>query len=202
MATSEPGAATVPLLPPITSCPGEHLQGAEPLAVGPRFVRTAAMSRWHRPRSGVRWSDGRLSYQLWCVGHVQGGFLSTDAVPAGELVCGMCDGKAVGAGQEPDGPPGRELLFQPRHITPPKHCPGSRKDMFEELPGGRVGRCLVCSDLHSLRAMGGPYASRYAIVQHPPGPGLVAPCPFHRWRQLVARDGRAICSCGREETRP
>lgn len=193
---------TVALLPPVTMMDARLLAGAEALEEGPRFVRTLAMSRWHRPRSGVRWGTGRISYQLWCVGNVQGGFLSTDHPPAGDLVCAMCDGKSVGAGQEPDGPPGRELVFQPRHITPPKHCPGSRKELFEELPGGRVGRCLVCSDLSPLRAMGGPYASRYAIVQHPPGTGLVAPCPFHRWRSLVNRDGRAICSCGREETRP
>lgn len=190
---------TVSLLPPVTMMDARYLEGAEALEEGPRFVRTLGMSRWHRPRSGVRWGSGRLVYTLWCVGHVQGGFLSCDQVPAGDLVCGMCDGKAVGAGQETDGPPGRELLFQPRHITPPTNCPASRKEMFAELPGGRAGRCLACSDVHPLRVMGGPYNARYAIVQHSPGPGLVAPCPFHRWRQLVARDGRAICSCGREE---
>lgn len=192
---------TVALLPPVTMMDARLLEGAEALAEGPRFVRTLAMSRWHRPRSGVRWANGRISYSLWCVGHVQGGFLSTDQLPPGDLVCGMCDGKSVGAGQEETGPPGRELLFQPRDITPPKNCPGSRREMFEELPGGRVGRCLACSDIYPLRAMGGPYNSRCAIVQHPPGQGLVTPCPFHRWRRLVARDGRAICSCGREETR-
>lgn len=202
MATSEPGAATVPLLPPITSCPGEHLQGAEALLEGPRFVRTRAMTRWHRVRSGVRYGDGRLVYQLWCVGSVQGdSFLSCDELPDGDTVCGLCDGKAVGAGQD-TGPAGRQLVFNPRHIDPPKNCPGSRSSvLFVELPGGRAGRCLACSDVHPIRAMGGPYDPRTAITQHPPGPGLVQPCPFHRWRQLVARDGQILCSCGRETPR-
>ncbi|MEU1800828.1 hypothetical protein [Streptomyces sp. NPDC019937] len=189
----------VALLPPITGSHGPT--DAEPLTEGPRFVRTRAMTRWHRVRSGIRYTNGRLVYNLWCTGHVQGAtFLSCDTPPASEPVCGLCDGKAVGAGQEPDGPPGRQLLFSPRHINPPKNCPGSRTDMTEELPGGRAGRCLACSDTLPLRAMGGPYNPRWAIVQHPPGPGLVPPCPFHRWRQLTARAGTVVCSCGRDLT--
>lgn len=189
---------TVALFPPITgSAIGLDV---EPLTVGPRFVRTRAMSRWHRVRSGVRYGDGRTVYSLWCTGAVQGDFLAVDDTPVGETVCGLCDGKAVGAGQEPDGPEGRTLVFQPRHITPPKNCPASRSALYEELPGGRAGRCLVCSDVHPLRAMGGPYNPRYAIVQHPTGNALVAPCPFHRWRQLAVRDGRVVCDCGREAT--
>lgn len=190
---------TVALVPPIT---GSAVSlDTEPLTEGPRFVRTRAMSRWHRVRSGVRYGDGRTVYSLWCTGAVQGDFLSTDTPPAGDLVCGLCDGKAVGAGQEPDGPDGRTLVFQPRHIAPPKNCPASRSSLYEELPGGRVGRCLACGDHQPLRAMGGPYNPRYAIVQHPTGKGLVEPCPFHRWRQLVALDGRVRCACGRETTR-
>lgn len=189
---------TVALVPPIT---GSTVSlDTEALTEGPRFVRTRGMSRWHRVRSGVRYGDGRTVYSLWCTGAVQGDFLSTDNAPAEDLVCGLCDGKAVGAGQEPDGPDGRTLVFQPRHITPPKNCPGSRRSLYEELTGGRVGRCLVCGATEPLRAMGGPYNPRYAIVQHPTGAGLVAPCPFHRWRQLVTRDGRAACDCGRETT--
>jgi hypothetical protein len=190
---------TVALVPPIT---GSTVSlDTEALTEGPRFVRTRAMSRWHRVRSGVRYGDGRTVYSLWCTGAVQGDFLSTDDAPAEDLVCGLCDGKAVGAGQEPNGPDGRTLVFQPRHVTPPKNCPASRSSsLYEELPGGRVGRCLACGDHQPLRAMGGPYNPRYAIVQHPTGTALVAPCPFHRWRQLTIRNGRVLCDCGRETT--
>lgn len=197
---------TVLLLPPVTSAPVEFHAGAEALLEGPRFVRTRGMSRWHRPRSGAHYPDlDRTVYGLWCgytIGGSQraGAFLTAEEPPAGEPVCATCEGRAAGAGQDTS-PTGRQLLFSPRHITPPKNCPASRSSrLFEELPGGRAGRCLACSDVHPLRAMGGPYNSRYAIVQHPPGPGLVGPCPFHRWRQLTAQGGRAICACGREAT--
>ncbi len=192
---------TVALLPPVTGTPGRFLVGAEALLEGPRFVRTRAMTRWHRPRTGVRYGNGRVVYSFWCTGHVSGGFLSCDTPPAGDLVCGMCDGKAVGAGQEADGPAGRELVFSPRWIDPPTTCPASRSSsLYEELPGGRAGRCLACQDVQPLRAMGGPYNPRYAIVQHPTGQALVGPCPFHRWRQLTVRNGRVVCACGRETT--
>ncbi|MDX3298614.1 hypothetical protein PV569_33675 [Streptomyces scabiei] len=191
---------TVALLPPTTGYPGRI--NATALAEGPRFLRNPAMGRWHRPRSGLRRDDDQVTvYDLWCGSHVYGHTaLATDTVPRGDLVCATCDGRAVGSGQEPDGPAGRTLTFQPRHLGPPRNCPGSRTAMYEELPGCRVGRCLVCGDHHSLRAMGGPYASRYAIVQHPPGPGLVKPCPFHRWRALTARGGRIYCPCDTELT--
>jgi hypothetical protein len=193
---------TVALLPPVTSAPPDFHAGAEALTEGPRFVRTRGMSRWHRPRSGVRYPD-RTVYDLWC-GYAVGGsdragaYITAEEPPAGDKVCATCEGRAAGAGQEPASPTGRQLLFSPRHVDPPKNCPGSRSSvLFVELPGGRAGRCLACSDVHPLRAMGGPYSSRYAITQHPPGPGLVGPCPFHRWRTLTARGGRVLCACGR-----
>ncbi|MFE7954426.1 hypothetical protein [Streptomyces sp. NPDC057413] len=198
-------AVTVLLLPPVTSAPPDYLAGAEALLEGPRFVRTRGMSRWHRPRSGVRYPE-RTVFDLWC-GYAVGGsdrasaYITADEPPAGEPVCATCEGRAAGAGQEQTSPTGRQLLFSPRHIDPPKTCPGSRSsDLFTELPGGRAGLCLACGDVQPLRAMGGPYNPRYAIVQHPTGRGLVPPCPFHRWRQLTARNGRALCACGRETT--
>ncbi|MFE4697250.1 hypothetical protein ACFRIC_09170 [Streptomyces sp. NPDC056738] len=141
-------------------------------------------------------------YGAWCgygIGGSEraGAFLAADEPPAGEPVCGTCEGRAAGAGQD-GSPTGRLLLFSPRDVAPPKNCPASRSSMYQELPGGRVGRCLACGDMQPLRAMGGPYNPRYAIVQHPTGQALVDPCPFHRWRQLTARDGRVLCACGRE----
>ncbi|MHB9861910.1 hypothetical protein [Streptomyces sp. YIM S03343] len=194
--TEQDPPATVLLLPPTTSYLGRI--EATALLEGPRFLRTAAMTRWHRPRSGHRrHGDQVVSYDLWCGPYIyEHKALTTGTVPAGDLICATCDGRAVGAGQETDGPAGRTLTFQPRHLTAPRHCPGSRTGMFEELPGGSVGRCLACQDNHPLRAMGGPYNSHYAIVQHPPGAGLVAPCPFHRWRGLTARNGHVYCPCG------
>ncbi|MGW0837106.1 hypothetical protein [Streptomyces prunicolor] len=195
---------TVLLLPPVTSAPADYHRGAEALTEGPRFVRTRGMSRWHRPRDGVRYDGGHTVYGLWC-GYSVGGsdkagtYVAADEPGDGEPVCATCEGRAAGAGHD-ESPTGRLLLFTPRHIDPPKNCPASRRGLFEALRGGRVGRCLVCGDMQPLRAMGGPYNPRFSIVQHPPGEGLVAPCPFHRWRSLTAVDGRAVCECGRQET--
>jgi hypothetical protein len=191
---------TVTLFPPLSY--GVADMGAEPLDEGPRFARTTGMSRWHRPRSGVRFPDGRTVYSLWCGQHAgglhkAGPLLTADSTPAGDLVCATCDGRSVGAGQETHGPAGRTLTFGPRGMTPPKYCPGSRTALYEPLPGGTTARCLACGDVHPIRAMGGPYASRCAIVQHPPGPALFTPCPFHRWRHPTARAGRLACACGR-----
>ncbi|MFJ8023334.1 hypothetical protein [Streptomyces sp. NPDC096311] len=193
---------SVLLLPPATY--SAVSLDIEALTDGPRFVRTRGMSRWHRPRSGTRYPKGRVVYGCWCgygVGGSEraGAFLAADEPPAGEPVCGTCEGRAAGAGQN-ESPTGRLLLFSPRDIDPPKNCPASRSSLYEELPGGRVGRCLACGDMQPLRAMGGPYNPRYAIVQHLTGQALVAPCPFHRWRELTTRDGRVVCACGREIT--
>lgn len=57
-------------------------------------------------------------------------------------------------------------------------------------------------DTAKSRAVGGPYDAQYAITQHPPGPGLVQPCPFHRWKALTARDGQIFCPCDTELTSP
>jgi hypothetical protein len=74
--------------------------------------------------------------------------------------------------------------------------------MYEQQHGGRVGRCLVCGTYEPIRAMGGPYNGRAALVQHPPGPDLVPPCPFHRWKHLVAVGDTALCSCTRDHAAP
>ncbi|MGK3093747.1 hypothetical protein ACG93S_28935 [Streptomyces sp. WAC01490] len=198
---------TVSLLPPISYGLAARIDDT-PLTEGPRFVRTGGMSRWHRPRSGVLMADARTIYTVWC-GQQAGGssrarpLLTAEAVLDGLPVCATCDGRAVGAGQEEDGPAGRRLLFGPRTLTPPRWCPGSRTDLYESLPGGTTAQCLACRDAHPIRAMGGPYASRAAIVQHPPGEALFAPCAFHRWRHPVRiAEGRLACACGRPLTTP
>jgi hypothetical protein len=189
---------TVTLFMPVSTSMGSG-RDQEVLLEGPRFVRTRAMSRWHRVRAGVRHiAQDRISYHLWCGGgFVTGDFLARDEPLPGELVCGPCDGRAVGSGQEPNGPADRELTFTPRYSQPPRNCPGSRKGLFTEFPGGRVGSCLVCGDLQPLRSMGGPYNGRFGIVQHGPGQHLVTGCPFHAWQYLGQYDGQVVCSpCG------
>lgn len=197
----------VTLLPPISYSLAAHL-GEQALAEGPRFVRTGGMSRWHRPRSGVLMADGRTIYTVWCGQQVGGlsraaAMQTAETVPDDLPVCATCDGRAVGAGQESDGPANRRLLYGPRTLTPPRWCPGSRTDLHEVLPGGTVGRCLACRDTHPIRAMGCSYASRAAIVQHPPGEALFAPCAFHRWRHPArTAEGHLACACGRPLTTP
>jgi hypothetical protein len=195
---------TVSLFPP-TSSFGMYGPSHLALTEGPRFVRTGRMSRWHRVRSGVGYPDGLRVYSLWCTGSVRGeDFLSREDLADGDLVCATCDGRAVGAGQEPAGPEGRRLVFSPRDVDPPKYCPGSRVQLLtRSLPPGNVGQCLACGDLHVVRAMGGPYTPKAAVVQHPPGAALVDPCPFHAWRYLDPQDdGTVRCSCGRALTNP
>ncbi|WP_030267918.1 hypothetical protein [Streptomyces sp. NRRL B-24484] len=192
---------TVRLVPPVSSL-GLYGPADEPLAEGPRFVRTDRMARWHRIRSGVHRGDGRTVYTLWCGSFVRDDdFLSREQLRDDDLVCGPCDGRAVGSGQEPVGPAGRRLVFTPRDLAPPRVCPGSRDAALTAVDAaGTVGRCLACSDLHPVRAMGGPYNPRAAIVQHAPGARLVAPCPFHRWKYLTPGPDGIRCSCGRELT--
>ncbi|MFF5977154.1 hypothetical protein ACFY7C_37280 [Streptomyces sp. NPDC012769] len=195
---------TVVLLPPVTG--SVVALDVEPLDVGPRFIRTRAMSRWHRPRTGVQFSEGHVTYTVWCGqiigGRRRGGFLTAEQPREGELVCATCEGRAIGAGQEQAAPGSPLLVFSPRGLTPPRHCPGSRTSLYRLLSGGAAGECLACGDTHPLRAMGGPYASRTAIVQHDPGAALVAPCPFHRWRQPRHAEGTVQCACGRPMPAP
>ncbi|MFF7171571.1 hypothetical protein [Streptomyces pseudovenezuelae] len=184
----------VRLLPPVTGI--RDRSDAHALEEAPPLVRTRAMSRWHRPRSGYREGVGRVVLNLWCGPYVSGDYLTRTIPVTGERICGTCEGRAAGAGQIPQ-PEGRELVFNPRELHRPRYCPGSRTVLYQEQPGGRVGRCLVCSTYEPVRAMGGPYDPRFAITQHPPGPGLVSPCPWHRWKQLVAHDAHAVCACTR-----
>jgi hypothetical protein len=196
---------TVALLPPATYSAVDLTVQA--LTEGPTLVRTRGMSRWHRPRSGCLYPGDRTVYSAWCgygIGGSDraGGILTAEEPPPGEPVCGTCEGRAAGAGQLAS-PTGRPLRYDPRDITPPRYCPGSRRALYLELPGGRVGQCLACGNAEPIRAMGGPYDSRAALVQHEPGGNLVQPCPFHRWRHPArGTDGHLYCTCGRPMPAP
>lgn len=199
-------AELVALLPPLTRGCG-RIDGT-PLGRGPRYVRTPGMGRWHRVRSGTRYERwGHTAWHLWCGYHVSTGGRARDCLAAAEPhdgapVCGTCEGRALGAGQEPapDGLP--DLVFAPRRLDPPRRCPGSRREqMWVPVPGGLdVGRCLACGVLAPIRASGGPYDSRVGLITHAPGPGLVPGCAFHAWDNLGRRDALdgpvAACGCG------
>jgi hypothetical protein len=195
----------VALLPPITS--SLNRPDAEPLTEAPRYVRTGAMTRWHRSRCGYRDKHGTVLH-TWCGGGciiLDGDQRSTrlgigvDEVPTGEPVCGVCVGKALGAKQDllPAGLP--LLRFDPRHLTPPTLCPGSRnRDLWEPLnTRGNVGRCLACQDVVPIRAVGRGYSAYGAgPTNHAPGNGLFEPCPWHAWMYASLRQGGSVgCSC-------
>lgn len=194
----------ITLEPPLTRSlawprAGQH----QALTEGPRYARTSGMSRWHRVRSGVR-RDEHTTWHLWCgqmaneAATRAGALFTADTIPDNLPACGTCEGRARGAGQDDWPIPGNGVVFNPRRLTPPKHCPGSRKPMYAQL-GTTAGRCLVCGAVEALRVMGGPYDGRVAIVQHPPGEGLVPGCPFHAWTGLVVRSGVVVCLCTLQE---
>jgi hypothetical protein len=197
----------VALLPPTTSSGGAW-HGQVPLTEAPRYVRGRGNSRWHRVRSATVYpprdvGGGWTAYTYWCGQHVTDGGKSgplwlVDDVPEHEPVCGTCVGRALGAGQDavPAGLP--PLLFSPRWQAPPIVCPGSRsRTLWTELPGHRCGQCMACGDITPIRVIGHGYNAWGAgPVNHPPGDGLVEPCPFHAWSTLHEHAGRAVCSCG------
>lgn len=203
-----PPVELVELLPPLTGSFGRI--EALPLRLGPRFVRTVDMGRWHRVRSGIRFERwGHTSWTLWCGQHATQGGRRGDCLSASEPfdgapVCGTCEGRAIGAGQIPRPGGMDELVFSPRRLDPPPRCPGSRAErLWEPIPDGlNVGRCLACGLIAAVRASGGPYNTRVGLVVHAPGPGLVPGCPFHGWANLARRgspDGPvARCGCNEE----
>lgn len=200
---------TVTYQPPLTggpAHPGEALL-REPINEGPAYLRGPRMGRWHRIRSAALWLhewSGELveHYYLWCGQHASshpgksGVPIFTDDLPDGQPSCGTCEGRAIGA--DPDRP---EWLFQPATTQVPPRCPGSSTLLVaEDQTTWRYATCLVCRDVVRMRASGGPYASRWGAQTHPPGPGLVDPCPFHAWRELVlvknsTGDTAAACRC-------
>ncbi len=195
---------TVALLPPLTSSCADWDGRTVPIFEAPRYMRGRGMSRWHRPRCGRRYADGRESLSFWCGFGVNAEVaLVADVVPEPEPVCGTCEGRALGAGQD-DTPAGMpRLAFEPRWLSPPAMCPGSgghpHWGLFEDLARG-VGRCLVCQELVGLRANGNAYTGGYGPVRHAPGPGLFSPCPWHAWNFPARRSDATVgCRCGWRE---
>ncbi len=195
----------VALLPPTTSGGTFGTPDADIHYEGPRYVRSRGMSRWHRPRSSYTYRhEDWTVYHLWCGQHASTGgprresVLTVDDIGDGMPACGPCVGKALGAGQDevPTGLP--SLRFDPRWLTAPPICPGSQSRMYEDL-NLRVGRCLACQELTPLRGYGGSaYFSCAGVgpAKHPPGPGLVDPCPWHAWNHLrLLGDGEVGCGC-------
>lgn len=170
------------------------------------------MSRWHRVRSGVHYDGSgylpeRDSWLFWC-GQTGSSLnaITRDKTPRdGVDVCATCEGRAIGAGQEPNPYSDRTLVFTPRWSKPPRVCPGSggrQQGLYDPIPDprgwARVGKCLVCGAIEPIRVSGGPYNSFVGLAQHPPAE-IIPPCSFHAW-QYVGRVGdTAGCYvCARE----
>ena len=191
----------VRLEPPYTRSYGS-CGDTRPLTRGPRLIRGRASGRWHRPRSGVHLSTfGRTVFRLWCGQSVHfADALTATELPQDEALCGTCEGRACGAGYPATGTPLNEaLLFEPvSSAPPPVRCPSYRLGEWQlaGLPVRGVFACPVCDAATRTRAAGGPYNSHVIIEGHAPGPGLIAPCPFHRWDWPALRDGVAGCGCG------
>ena len=171
----------------------------EVLAEGPTYVRSRTATRWHRVRSAIRelreWDYPNVHevFHHWCGTSSFGGrALLTDEPPADEYRCGTCEGRAAGAARVD------MLRFDPSTAVLPSRCPGSRSDTLYANVGTqyRVFLCLACGERVGGRYAGGPYSGRWGLVNHAPGPGLVAPCPLHGWLRLVVADGKAACACG------
>lgn len=172
----------IPLLPEFShDCLPVRTQ---PLATAPDYVRSRNATRWHRPRSGRVFEDGRIAYSYWCGAGTPSGS-GQDAIPTRDLLCATCEGrwKAQGSGR---------LIFTPRNSLPPTTCPASRRALF---PNGvrNPFPCLVCGA--SVKVTGG--WNRGPDVQvHKVGPSLIDPCPHHGWNRLCLDNReRVVCGC-------
>ena len=68
----------------------------------------------HRPRSARIYPDGRIGITYWCGAGCTAGRFMADPGPH-KVVCGTCEGRAIGAGQiSADDIAGRPLAFSPQ----------------------------------------------------------------------------------------
>ena len=187
---------------PLTGAPAEPGDALlmEARTEGPAFVRSRASSRWHIVRSAVDrlrpWDDDISTvFHYWCgPSTFSGRALTADEVPDGEPLCGTCYGRAEGADDRPD------LIFEPQGHKPPRTCPGSQT-RWVDLTAHNRGVCLVCAAGVKMRGFGGAYRWDWGAQRHEPGPGLVDPCEFHGWRQLVlTTESTVVCRCKTQET--
>lgn len=172
------------------------------LTAAPMFGRNRKMSRWHIPRTGTVYANGRIVYGVWCSASylTVGKSLMVDEIPSDDTtpICGTCVGRAVGAGHslpivsvEHEG----GLVFEPRYIRTPRVCPGSKLTAWHHV-NDRIGRCFVCGEYETISGGSRGYGwIAPHLRMHAPADGLVKPCPFHAWDRITA-EGR--CSCGHE----
>lgn len=198
---------TVMLAPPYTRSGADpaHYADVEALTEGPRYVRTKNMGRWHRPRSGRRYSDG-ISWDTWCGQLVhgrrkQGAIAVRDTEPVDGLpICGTCEGRAIGAGQD-DNDSAHDLIFLPAGVLPPRTCPGASihtPGLFDPLNARlSVGRCLACGAIDKISggSRGAYNWSPLRMKAHTPEAALVAPCAFHAWDHLTKTASGVVCRC-------
>lgn len=186
---------SVDYAPPVTGAPVDGRTLYEPIMEGPAFARTRAMGRWHRVRSGYHaldeWRDEiRTVWHLWCGPACGTGFTNppilTDDPDERDPICGTCQGRWEGWRND------RNLIFQPRLLTPPKDCPGSRDIAADDM--GRCGLCWHCGQVIPWRVYG--WTGRPLLQRHDAGDTLIEPCLMHGWRQMRRVNGVTVCKCG------
>ncbi len=64
------------------------------LKVAPNFVRNRGAARWHRPRSGWRFPDGRKSYAYWCGNSI--GDVGAESIQPEDMRCATCERRHQG----------------------------------------------------------------------------------------------------------
>lgn len=166
------------------------------------FGRTATMTRWHIPRSGVLRGNAFRTFTVWCsaIGmhpdRPRNPTLMVDEITDGVPVCGTCVGRARGAGHEIpviEVQHVSDIVYEPRHIRIPRSCPGAARTDFIHV-NVFVGRCPACKEYMPIRGGNRGYDwTPPKLRQHEPGPGLVDPCPFHMWDRITPE---GVCSCG------